>query len=184
MVVGMIVILLFAYSSQFPNMQKRFDKSYENIEITFFDHSMQKVNPSGKIIIDGQVVYKINSISESIYQDKEINLKKGKHVIEISTIDGQYYLVDTIEVTKYPMKYKLWIRFNYNPPVNEYKQIVINHIYKRSIKEKDYTEGQKQRILEQVKEKIDQKFQTDLTYTPTDRYFTFTFKDITNYPIE
>lgn len=165
-------------------MQEDFDANYKNIDITFFDHSIQKENPSGKVIIDGEVVHQIDSISKSLYQDTKINLKKGKHIIEISTIDNQYTLIDTIEVVKYPMTYKLWIQFNYNPPIDEYREIVIEHTYRRSIKERNYTDEQTADVLRQVTEKINKEFDDGVTYQPSGRYFTLSFKDITHYPIE
>lgn len=181
---GLIVVLLFVYSSQFPKMQQDFDSNYNNIDITFFDHSIQKENPSVKVIIDGHIVHQIDNISESLYQDKKINLKKGKHTIEILTIEDQYKLIDTIEVIKYPMTYKLWIEYNYNPPSDEYKKIVIEHVYEKSIREKNYSDKQKVNILKQVKEKINKEFENGMIYQPSVRCFTFSFKDITHYPIE
>lgn len=181
---GVIVTLLFAYSSQFPKMQADFDKNYKNIDITFFDHSINKETPSGKVIIDGQLIHHIDSISKSLYQDTKINLKKGKHIIQISTIDDKYILIDTIEVVEYPMTYKLWIQFNYNPPVDEYKKIVIDHTYQKSIKEKNFTDTQKAEVLKKVKDKINNEFNNWLTYQPSRRHFTLSFKDITHYPIE
>jgi hypothetical protein len=184
MMTGFIVIFLFAYSSLFPKMQEEFEKNYYNVDITFFDQSIQRLDPSGKVKINGRVVYQIDSISKSLYQDNEVNLKKGKHIVEISTIDDKYKVIDTVEVVKYPMKYKLWIRFQYNPPVDEYKQVVIDDSYMRITKEKDYTTNQKEKVLELLTEKINQEFEGELTYKQTDPYFTYTFRDITYYPIE
>lgn len=180
----MIVVLLFAYSSQFYKMQKQFDKNYKNIEITFFDNSIQKENPSGKVIINGQLVYQIDSISENLDQDIKINLKKGKHIIEISTIEEKYKLIDTIEVVEYPMTYMLWIRFNNDPPLADFKKIVINNTYQRNIKGNDYTDNQKANLLRQVTEKVNQEFDREVIYQPRKPCFTFSFKDITHYPIE
>ncbi len=181
---GFIVVLLFAYSTQFPKMQKDFDTNYKNIEITFFDRSIQKENPSGKVKIDGQVVHQIDSISNSLYQDTKIYLKKGKHIIEISTIDDQYKLIDTIEVIEYPMTYMLWIQFNYNPPLEEYKKVVIDHTYQKSIKGNSYSDVQRADLLMQVEEKINKEFENGVIYELSNRLFTFSFKDITHFPIE
>lgn len=180
---GLIVVSLFAYSSLFPKMQEDYDKNYKNIDITFFDHSINKENPSGKISIDGKVVYQIDSISESLFQNTEINLKKGKHTVEISTIDDKFKLIDTIEVTNYPITYKFLIQYNYNPPIKEYREIVIKHFYQKSLKGKNYNTAQKSELLKRVSEKINKEFENDINYKPSERNFSFSFRDISYYPI-
>ena len=184
LMIGFIIVLLFAYSSQFPDMQRKFDQEYKNINITFFDHSIQKENPSGMVLIDGQVVYQIDSISNSLFQNTSINLKKGKHTIEVSTIDKQYKFIDTIEVIDYPMIYNLWIQFHYNPPIDEYKEFVIDYLYQKSLQEKKHTKKQKIELLRKVREKTNVEFENGIKYEPSSRFFTFSFKDITQYPIE
>lgn len=181
---GFVIVLLFTYSFLFPMFRSDCDKSYKNTDITFFDNSLQMENPSGKVIIDGLLVYQIDSISKSLYQDVSVNLKKGKHILKISTIDDRLKLTDTIEVEIYPMKYKLWIRYNYNPSLSEYKKILIEYAYQKKMKNKSYMEDQKKELLKQVTEEINKELENNSIYEPSKRCFTFTFLDITNYIIE
>ncbi len=181
---GLIVVILLAFSSLFPKMQENFDKNYENISITFFDHSANQENPSGKISVDGTIVYQIDSISKSLTRDILVNLKKGQHIIEISTIDDKYSLTDTIEVTAYPRPYRLRIQYNYNPSIEEYRKILIDYVYQKSLQDKNYTSDQKLELYKQVTEKINKEFENDVDSIPGERSFSFTFKDITHYPIE
>lgn len=184
LMVGFIVVLLFGFSSQFFTMQENFDRNYKNVHVTFFDHSRHRQNPSGQVLVDGQLVYQTDSISKSLSDYAAFNLKKGKHSIEILTLDGQYRLVDTIEVAEYPIDYKFWITFNYNPPIDEYKQVIIDFNYKRSLKNKNYSDDQKEQLRAQIIEQLNEEFEAGIDYVETKPSFTFTFLDITHYRIE
>ncbi len=181
---GLMVVIFLAFSSLFPKMQEEFDKNYKNISIMFSDHSANQENPSGKISVDGTIVFQIDSISKSLTSDTLINLKKGRHIIEISTIDDKYCLIDTIEVAAYPMPYRLWIQYNYNPSIEEYRKILIDYVYQKSLQDKNYTSDQKLELYKKVTEKINKEFENDVSYKPGERGFSFTFKDVTYYPIE
>lgn len=158
-------------------MQEIFDSNYKNVSIHFYDHSIQKINPSGKVVINGLLVYNVDSISNHYYEEGNINLKKGWHKIEISTIDGKYKLFDSIEIEEYPNTYSLQIQFNYKPPIEQYKEALIDHLYQRSVEGKPYTEEQKAEVLLLASENINKEFEVETAYKPTEPHFTFTLTD-------
>ncbi len=179
---GLILILYFVYVSHFVMMQKFFGEKYKNIAINSFDFSVQKENPSCKVVIDGQVVYQIDSISESFYRNFKIKLNNGMHLIEISTIDNQFKLTDSIQVVKYPMTYSLMIEYHYNPPVDEYQRILIDQTYQQYIKGINFNEIQKSDIRYWITRKVNDEINDMPYYEPGIRHFAFRFEvDEDNY---
>lgn len=173
--VGILVVLLLSYSSQFHEMQKRFDKTYTNVAVSFFDHSIQRVDPSAKLLVDGKLVCQTDSIHKSVSDDFELQLKEGKHTIEVSTIDGLYQMTDTIEITDYLSKKRLVFTFNYNPPIDEYKAALTKFFYERRLKTNEYTEEEKKQLLKSVKEAVELDLSQEKNYRPTPPNFTCEF---------
>lgn len=181
-VTGLLFVLSFIVFLLFPKEKEIIDN--RNIDIGFVDGPYIKENPSVKIVVNGREVFRIDSISKSEHQENKISLENGKYLIEISTIDDRYKIKDTIEVKNYPLTYHLWIEYYYYPPLEIYKNFLIRFRYQRRIRNRNLTEEKKKEILLNITDSINNANENELYYKPTERHFSFTFKDITNYPIE
>lgn len=108
---GFLIVLLFAFSSQFPQLQKNFDKNYNNLSIRFYNNSSDHKYTSCILSIDDQVILQKDSTSRKETIELNLNIKKGDHKIEISTLDRKYLISDTFRIDKYPQGYSLQVVF-------------------------------------------------------------------------
>lgn len=169
--VGILVVLLLSYSSQFPEMQKRFEKTHTNVAVSFYDYSVQRLNPSAKLLVDGKLVYQTDSIHKSASDNFEFKLEEGEHIVEVSTLEGLYLTTDTIEITDYLSEKRLVFKFRYNPPIDEYIVAVTEFFYQRKLKEKDYTAEEKEQLLKGIRKAVELDISKDTNYRPTSPNF-------------
>ena len=98
--------------TQTRGVKFKYEKSDVDVDIAFFDNSINKENPSGKVTINDEVVYMVDSISKCLFEDKIIKLKKGIYYVKISTLNDECILYDSIEIVNYHhLGYDLWIKY-------------------------------------------------------------------------
>ena len=156
---GLVILFVICLASFLLN--KELDE-YNNINITFFNHSLNKENSSVKLVIDNEYIFESDSLTEKLKY--KINLKEGKYLIRISTVNDNYMITDTIEVKEYPQIYDLSIKYNYHPPLKDYLIYLNEKLNQKKFKEK-YSDKQKMTIIENYKN----------NYESSDRYFSFSF---------
>lgn len=178
MLIFIVALVSLGLYLQYGKMYMNSENNFKNINISFYDHSLQKENPSVKLTIDGEIIYCFDSISESFNQDIIINLQKGKHLVEVSTKIGQYKCLDTINVENYMSEYRLSLFYEYNPPFNEYRKISINDEFQSKLKEKTYSEKQKKTLYRQLTIDFDLEPKEEVFYKECNRHFTVFFKKI------
>lgn len=169
--VGLLVILMW-YALRFQYLEKK----PLNVDIAIFDNSIGKENPSIIIKIDDQEIYSLDSISKSIKDDFQFHLSPGKHSLKISAFSGLYPYADSILI-KNNKTYTLWVRFKYNPPIEEYGNIMVKELYERKINNASYTSEQKSKLLLRIKELIDKDLEEQSWYEPSNRYFEATLME-------
>lgn len=153
------------------------DDNIGNLEVNISDSSITNENPSCKVIFDDSIVYKINRISD--FKTKRFKLKNGKHKVEVSDLNDNFYSVDTITIKNYPEQNELYISFKYHPNYKEYLPIYKKIYYNRYIKKhKKKSEEVKNDVLHQINQKIDTNYLIDKDiYKPIDRSFEINFYD-------
>ena len=164
---GLFTILFLLY---FTERLRNLEKPSKNVDLTIFDNSIEKENPSVLIKIDNREIYSLDSISKSITEDFLIFLSPGKHFLQVSTLDSLYPYTDSILIEN-KKSYQLWIKFKHNPSIEVYKNFIANNLYERKIKKGSYTSEQKTKLFQEIKSLIDNDFEKQNLFKPDSCHF-------------
>lgn len=153
------------------------DDNIGNLEVYISDSSITNENPSCKIVFDDSIIYKINRISD--FKTKRFKLKNGKHKVEVSDLNDNFYIVDTIAIKNYPEQNELNIRFIYRPDYKNYLPIYKKRLYNSMINRYNLKSNEdKIELMFQIDKKIDLNYLKNKTiYKPCDRNYEITFYD-------
>ena len=148
-----------------------------NLYVSFSDFSKTKENPSCRIILDDSIVYEIDKIS--ISKTKRFKLQNGKHKVEVSDLNENYYLKEFIFIKNYPEENNLYVSFEYNPSYEDYLPEFRKQYFDRFIEKhkKEYDKEQYPSIKEQINQQIDVAYLKRTSYKPIVRSFEITFYD-------
>ncbi|WP_445722486.1 hypothetical protein [Flavobacterium sp.] len=148
-----------------------------NLYVSFSDFSKTKENPSCRIILDDSIVYEIDKISTS--KTKRFKLQNGKHKVEISDLNENYYLKESIFIKNYPEENNLYVSFEYNPSYEDYLPKFRKQYFDRFIEKhkNEYDKEQHSSIKEQINQQIDVEYLKRASYKPIERSFEITFYD-------
>ncbi len=175
-----IVFILILLSSCVRRDNQYLWENHKNVAVFLHNNALNKENQSIRISIGDSIIFESDSVSKKKErQDFELQLDKGKHLVNVETLEGRLKSLGTIEVKKIPQRYLLSISYQYNPSLEWFKEHILQQTYVRTLINNQL---KRDTVIQWVLDSIENDIERGCKegngyYQPTERQFVVNFDE-------